>query len=565
MNRTQTIRRFARIGLFGCLLATARIPAIADEPRTLYVNANIYTMDASRPRAECLGIEGERIGFVGNATDGARWKTDATRVVDLNGATIVPGLIDAHGHMANLGSFAFGRLDLSGARSFDDVVALVAERVKNAKPGEWILGGRWDHESWPGKQLPTHERLSAVSPDNPVWLTRVDGHASIANAKAMELAGVSRETKPPAGGDILHSNDGAPTGVFVDAAIALVAGKIDARLADTTELLLEAQRLCLSAGLTGVHDAGIAPADVTAYQELNRDGRLKLRIYAMIQAGHALPYFHSNKPFSGSRLSVRACKIIVDGAMGSRGAWMLAPYADRPLDDNGEPYSGLCVTPPEMIRRIADDALARGYQVCSHAIGDRANRETLDAYAAALAAHPAPDHRFRIEHAQLLAPSDIPRFGALGVIASMQPTHCTSDMRWVDVRVGPERAIGAYAWSSLLRSGARIAGGSDFPVESHNPLLGFYAAITRQDAEVRPAEGWHADQRMTREETLHCMTLDAAYAAFEEKEKGSLEKGKLADFVVLDHDIMTCAPREILDTKVRTTVIGGEVVYQRQP
>jgi len=572
--------RVLQLNAAGAWLLVVCAVAQPPPPDTVYINANIYTVDPARPRAEALAVAGERIAAVGSLAEITRLKHPTTRTIDLHGATVLPGLIDAHGHMAGLGSFAFGRLDLSSARSFADVLAAVAERVKSAKPGEWILGGRWDHESWPERKLPTHHQLSAVSPDNPVWLTRVDGHAGLANAAAMKLAGVTLETPSPAGGEILRDQKGEPTGIFVDnaedliarharaagvsadSASELVEGRDESAVGSSEQLLLKAQELCLSVGLTGVHDAGVSPGDIATYDRLAADGRLKLRVYAMIAAPYAIEYFKSHEPRSGDRLSVRACKIVADGAMGSRGAWLIAPYSDRPTDEQGRPYVGLKVTQPEFIRQVAEDALRRGYQVCTHAIGDRANQEVLNAYSLALSRRPTKDHRFRIEHAQLLAPEDIPRFAQLGVIASMQPTHCTSDMRWVEARVGAERAKGAYAWAQLLRSGARIAAGSDFPVESHNPFLGLYAAATRQNADGQPAGGWRPEDRMTREEALRAFTLDAAYAAFEEDRRGSLTPGKLADFVVLDRDVMTCAPRAILETKVLRTVIAGETVYQ---
>jgi predicted amidohydrolase YtcJ len=276
-----------------------------------------------------------------------------------------------------------------------------------------------------------------------------------------------------------------------------------------------------------------------------------------------MKWFEEHRPIIGERLTVRAAKLYMDGAMGSRGAWMLEPYADRPMGPDGKPYSGLAVSAPDLIEAVARHGLERGYQVCTHAIGDRGNREVLDAYERALTAtgKKGADHRFRIEHAQLLAPADIPRFAALGVIPSMQPTHCTSDMRWVDARVGPGRARGAYAWASLLKTGARIAGGSDFPVESHNPFLGLYAAVTREDERGAPEGGWHPEQRASREEALRMFTIDAAYAAFEEKNKGSLEAGKLADFIVVDRDVMTCEPGAIAEARVLMTVVGGQVVF----
>ena len=548
-----------------CLImggATVELCAQVPPPDVVYTNANVYTLDPARPRAEALAIAGDRIVAVGSADQILALRQPATRIVDLGGHTVLPGLIDAHAHLAALGSYALGRIDLSEAKSFEEVVQAVEDRVKRAKKGEWILGGRWDHESWPGRSLPTHDALSAVSPDNPVWLTRVDGHAGLANAAAMKLAGIGRDTPAPSGGEIIKDAAGEPTGLLVDNAEELIREVIPDGLRQTADLLLKAQELCFAVGLTGVHDAGNAPADIAVYQELASSGRLKLRVYAMVAGEHAIKYFEENGLTIGDRLTVRSAKLYADGALGSRGAWLLEPYADRPQDAQGRPYTGLNVMKPEFLRRIAEDGLRQGYQVCTHAIGDHANRAVLDAYAVALGRHPTENHRFRIEHAQLLAAEDVPRFAKLGVIPAMQPTHCTSDMRWVYDRVGQRRAQGAYAWASLLRTGVRIAGGSDFPIESPNPFLGIYAAITRQDAAGQPAGGWHPQERLTRQEALRAFTLDAAYAAFEEDTRGSLEPGKLADFVLIDRDIMTCEPREIVDTRVLQTIVGGEVVYQ---
>ncbi len=530
-------------------------------PTAVYLNGNIHTLYAPQPRAEAMAVAGERIVAVGSNAEIRKLLQPETKIVDLQGHTVLPGLIDAHGHVASLGMFGLGRIDLSSAASFDDVVAVIAERVKSAKPGEWIVGGRWDHESWPDRKLPTHEKLSAVSPDNPVWLTRVDGHAGLANAAAMRLAGVGRDSGAPSGGEILRGPNHEPTGVFVDNAESLIARHITGLNDDPEAVILKAQEMCLSAGLTGVHDAGISPREVELYRRLAESGRLKLRVYAMVSADAAVEWFEHHEPIIGPRLTVRSCKLYMDGAMGSRGAWLLEPYADRQTDEKGQPYMGLAVSRPEFIRQMAEHGLRHGYQVCTHAIGDHGNRAVLDAYALALSRKPAEDHRFRIEHAQLLHPDDIPRFARLGVVPSMQPTHCTSDMRWVVNRVGARRARGAYAWASLLRTGVPIAAGSDFPVESHNPFLGLYAAITRQDAQGEPAGGWLPGERMTREEALRAFTLGAAYAAFEEGLKGSLERGKLADFIVIDRDVMTCEPGEILETRVLRTVIGGETVY----
>jgi hypothetical protein len=537
----------------------ATAPAGAD---AIYVNANIYTLDADRPRAEALAVRGDRIIAAGAAADVLRHAGPATRIENLGGATVLPGLIDAHGHIASLGSFGLGRIDLSREPTFEAIVATIADRVRNTEPGQTIIGGRWDHESWPDRKLPTHAGLSAVSPNNPVWLRRVDGHAGLANEAAMKLAGVSRESANPPGGEIIRDAVGEPSGVFIDNAMSLIESKLNVPPLDPAALVLKAQEMCLAVGLTGVHDAGVSAGEVDVYRMLAESGSLKLRIYAMVHGRIAQDYFKRNSLFTSPHLTVRSAKLYADGAMGSRGAWLLAPYADRPTDADGRPYTGLAVMDPRFIQQVAEDGLRRGYQVCTHAIGDRGNRETLNAYARALQAVPTQNHRFRVEHAQLLSQEDIPRLAATGVIASMQPTHCTSDMRWVEARVGGERARGAYAWASLLRSGAVIAGGSDFPVESHNPFLGIYAAVTRQNAEGRPAGGWRPEERMTREEALRSVTLGAAYAAFEETQKGSLAAGKLADFVVIDRDAMTCEPRDILGTRVLRTVIGGQTVYR---
>ncbi len=531
----------------------------------IYRHANIYTLDPQRPRAEALAVAAGRILAVGSQAQVERYRGPATQVIDLHGATVLPGLIDSHAHMAGLGSYALGRLDLHEARSFDDVVAAVRQRVAKAEPGEWILGGRWDHESWPGRRLPTHARLSEVSPRNPVWLTRIDGHAGIANAAAMKLAGITRDTPDPPGGDIVRDERGEPTGVLLDNAMSLIERVIDEPPADFERLVLEAQRICLSVGLTGVHDAGVSPAEIEVYRRLEAEGKLKLRIYAMVNGQQAIEYFRAHEPYRGKHLVVRSCKLYADGAMGSRGAWLLEPYADRPVNDQGRPNVGLNVMEPEFIAQVAADAAKRGYQVCTHAIGDRANREVLDIYARALRGREGSDHRWRIEHVQLVAANDIPRFGRLGVIASMQPTHCTSDMRWLYARIGRERARGAYAWAKLLRSGAVLALGSDFPVESPNPFYGLYAAITRQDRTGRPPGGFQPEDRLTRTEALRGFTLGAAYAAFEEDRLGSLTPGKFADFVVIDRDVMTCDASRIVETRVLRTVIGGETVYQARP
>jgi len=527
-------------------------------PDAIYHNATIYTANDQAPTARAIAIESDRIVAVGDAGDILALGDAGTRVVDLGGHTVLPGLIDAHGHLAGLGAVQVGTLDLGGTRSYDEVIELVRQRAAELAPGQWILGRGWDHESWSSKQLPDHQNLSDIVPDHPVWLIRVDGHAALANDAAMRAAGVTDETASPEGGEILRAGSNRPTGVFIDNAESLIERAVPvAAWGLTRDKVIAAQTMCLEAGLTGVHDMGVSPAQVELFKELADAGVLKLRVYAVLPGRDAVPYFEEHGVYVSGRLTARATKLYMDGAMGSRGAWMLEAYEDRPTDDDGKPYTGLNLTDPEFIDFIARHAIEHGYQVCTHAIGDRANRRVLDAYEQA----GGSDARFRIEHAQLLAPSDIPRFAELGVLPSMQPTHCTSDMRWVDARVGEIRAQGAYAWRSLLKTGVPIVGGSDFPVESHNPFLGFYAAVTRQNIEGEPSAGWHPDQRMTRGEALKSMTLWAAYGAFEEHDKGSLEPGKLADFIVIDRDVMTCEPGDIPQTRVLRTVIGAETVY----
>ncbi len=546
-----------------CIVVAVAWAAALASAQTVYLNANVRTADPARPRAEAFVVEDGRVVAVGSNADALAAAGPGAERVDLGGLTVLPGLIDSHGHMAGLGALGLGMLDLRLARSYDEVVAMVAARARTTPAGEWIVGRGWDHESWPERRLPTHGALSAAVPEHPVWLTRVDGHAGLANEAAMRMAGVGDETADPPGGEIVRDASGRATGVFIDNAMPIVRSAITgAGLGTAEELLLKAQEMCLAVGLTGVHDAGVSPAEVEVYRRLEADGRLKMRIHAMVAAAHAPRYFEEQGCYEGPRLSVRAAKYYIDGAMGSRGAWLLDPYADRPGGPGGDAWHGLAVTQPEAIEAAAMHALIHGYQLCTHAIGDRANRAVLNAYERALKEWSFVGQRFRIEHAQLLHADDIPRFAALGVIPSMQPTHCTSDMRWVYARVGPERGRGAYAWGGLLRTGARIAGGSDFPVESHNPFLGLHAAVTRQTADGDPPGGWRPEQRMTGEEALRAFTLDAAYAAFWEEITGSIAPGKEADFIVVDRDPLTCEPGDIPGTRVLRTVVAGETVYE---
>ncbi|HWF83442.1 MAG TPA: amidohydrolase family protein [Vicinamibacterales bacterium] len=540
---------------------TVRAGAQPPAPDLIIHHARIYTAVDAHPAAAALAIRGDRLVAVGQDAEILALKGAATQVVDLGGRTVVPGLTDAHGHFTNLGS-SLQRLDFRGLTSYDAIVAMVKARAATARPGEWILGRAWDQNLWKNKAFPTHDKLDAAAPNNPVYLTRVDGHAGLANAKAMQLAAVTRATEAPAGGRLIRDANGNPSGVFVDGAQELVAAKIppesDALL---DEQILLADKECRRLGLTMVHDAGNTKRAIDAYKRLADAGTLQTRIYAMVRGSLAdlAPFFKAGPiaNYHDYHVIVRAIKIIADGALGSRGAAMLEDYSDEPGN------KGLLTTPPEEVYAQTLAASKAGFQTCIHAIGDRANREVLDVFARVQKEVPGSKSlRMRDEHAQILNPQDIPRFAQLSVIASMQPTHCTSDMPWVPARIGQKRtADGAYVWQKLMKSGVVLASGSDFPVEQPNPMLGLYAAITRQDVNGNPPGGWAPDQRMTRMEALKSFTINAAYAAHMEKELGTLEGGKLADLVVLSGDVMTEPAKDILTTTVIKTMIGGRWIY----
>jgi predicted amidohydrolase YtcJ len=514
-------------------------------------NANIYTMDAAHACASRLAIKDGTILALDQ--DVAPHIGPQTQRMDARGATIVPGFIDSHGHMAHLGE-SIESLHLRGVKTVGAVAAMVAEAARKLPAGAWIRGDGWDQTNW-GGDFPTSALLTRAAPDHPVYLSRVDGHASWVNAKALSLGGIGKATPDPAGGKILRAADGMPSGVLIDAAQSLVKRRIpEATSADVKRWLEKAAQECARRGLTSVHDAGAGAEELAGYRALIAARRLPVRVYAMIGGdGELWRQYLAKGPEIGDRLTVRAIKLLVDGAMGSRGAAFFEPYSDDPGN------TGLILMKQDQVERVARDAVHAGFQVATHAIGDRANRMVLEAYAAVLA--PANDKRFRIEHAQVVAPGDFELFAKYSIIASMQATHATSDMRWAERRLGPERVKGAYAWRRFLSAGIPIANGSDFPVEEPNPLWGFYAAVTRQDRDGHPVEGWFPDQRMTREEALRSWALAGAYAAFEEQRKGSLTPGKLADLVLLSGDIMKVAPAEILKTRVLATIVGGELIY----
>ena len=556
MQIPAAVKSLALLSVVAAASLTAQAPPKAD---FILVNGRVYTVDDSHPRASAFAVRNGRIVFVGSDREARYLAGPRTRVVDAGGRTVIPGMVDAHAHLLGLGT-SLRNVQLAGSKTYDEVIAKVVERAKTAKPGEWILGRGWDQNLWPDKKFPTHEALSRAVPDHPVVLTRVDGHAVLANEMALKAARVTAATRDPEGGRIERASDNSPAGVFVDNAMSLVRRAIpDETRVQTRDEILAAIAEANKWGLIGIHDAGASQRTIDIYEQLAREGRYNLRNYVMVSGDSAdVRHYFGVGPRSAlydGRIWVRSIKLYADGALGSRGAALLAPYSD----DHGN--SGLLVTPPAEIQRIATAALRRGFQVGVHAIGDRGNRVVLDAYDAALKAVPTSDHRFRVEHAQVISLQDIPRFALMGVIPSMQASHQTSDMRWAETRVGPERIKGAYAWRSLLNTGVVIPNGSDFPVEEVNPLISFHSAVSRQDASGWPPGGWYPDQRMTREEALRAMTIWAAYAGFQEKTMGSITPGKYADFVILDQDIMTVPVEDILKTKVISTWIGGKSVY----
>lgn len=513
--------------------------------------AQIYTVDSRNPVVSALAVKSGRIVYAGN--DASKYLGAGVRHIDARGATIIPGLIDSHAHMEALGD-ALETFDMRHVATVEGVCESVRKEAAGRKPGEWIRGRNWDQTNW-GGQFPTADDLQRAAPNHPVYLTRVDGHAGWANRKALEIAGVTAKTPDPPGGKILRTAAGEPTGILIDGAQSLVTSKIPpATPEETRRRLARAAKECARLGLTGVHDAGVSAQALAAYRELIARHELPVRVYAMIGGrGPLWREYLKRGPETGERLTVRSIKLMIDGALGSRGAALLKPYSDDPGN------TGLTMLTPEQVEQVARDAVARGFQVNTHAIGDRANRMVLNAYGAVLGG--TNDRRFRIEHAQVVAPEDFALFAKYSVVPSMQATHATSDMRWAEKRLGSQRVRGAYAWRRFLSLGLQIPNGSDFPVEEPNPLLGFYAAVTRQDVEGNPPEGWFPDQRMTREDALQSWTLSGAWAAFEETEKGSLAPGKLADFVMLSADVMRIPSREIPSARVTMTVLGGEVVH----
>jgi len=533
-----------------------RPAACADD---VYVNGRIRTVDGSPGIVEAMAIREGRFLAVGGGKAVLEHRCDSTRVHDLGGRAVIPGLIDSHGHVLSLG-LESTMLDLRGIRSPAEVASLVAERAKGSEEGAWILGRGWDQTLWEGGEFPDRGILDGAAPRNPVLLRRVDGHAAWVNTRALEAGGVGRDTPDPEGGRILRAEGGEPSGILLDAAADEIMTKVPKPTpGQKAEAIERAGRRCLASGLTMVHDAGVDRDTLEVLRSLAGEGKLPMRVYAMLSWDDPErdAVLSGGRVEVGGRLWLRAVKLVADGALGSRGASLLEPYADDPGN------SGILVMDPGDLREAIESIVERGFQPAVHAIGDRAVRNVLDIYEDVLRERPGQDLRLRIEHAQVVALEDIPRIGRLGVIASMQPTHATSDMRWAEDRLGPVRIEGAYAGRKMMAGGAAIAAGSDFPVEPPDPLFGIHAALTREDRTGSPRGGWRPGERMTIDEALRSFTIEGARASFTEAILGSIEAGKLADFVVLEDDIFSMEAARIHEARVAMTVVGGKVAYSR--
>jgi predicted amidohydrolase YtcJ len=558
-----------------CLVGFLSTCAPKKEPTDLVLlSGKVVTVDEARPQAEALAVRGGTIVAVGREKDIKPLIGDNTKVIDLGGRLAIPGFMDAHVHFTGIGQARLS-LDLRHVKNWDDILALVSEAVSRARPGEWIHGRGWHQEKWDKTPepnvdgLPFHHELSRLSPENPVLLTHASGHSSFANAKAMELAGITKNTPDPPGGEIVKDAEGNPVGVFRETAQRFLRAARDEYLdarpeeesqAERKRVVELADRECLAKGLTSVHDAGSSFETIDLFKESAQAGRMGIRLYVMIRESNDRLRDRLNDyriaGLGDHHLTVRSIKLTFDGALGPHGAWLLEPYSDLPSS------VGLNTNTAETAAEAARIAIEHGFQFCVHCIGDRANREILDIFEQAFAAHPdKTDLRWRIEHAQHLHPADIPRFGRLKVIPSMQGIHCTSDGPYVLKRLGEKRAEeGAYVWQKLIKTGAVICNGTDAPVEDVDPIRCFYASVTRR---MNNGEVFYPDQRLTREEALRSYTLNSAYAAFQEDILGSLTPGKLADIVVLSKDIMTVPEDEILQAEVLYTIVGGKIMYQK--
>lgn len=560
--------------MLGCWIASA----CADvQPAELVLNnGKVVTVDPRRPEAQALAVVGDKISAVGTNEEIAAYIGPDTQVIDLEGRLAIPGFIEAHAHLLTLGE-ALTVLDLTSARSWDEVVAAVVEAARNAKPGEWVLGRNWHHEYWNSpprdavQGLPRHDELSKLTPSNPVELTHTNGHASLVNAVALRLAGIERLTSDPAGGEIIRGPDGLPTGMLRETAMSLVDKALERyrQQRPTEEIRAEkiryvelAAQEALSRGVTTFHDAGASFETIDLLKQLADERRLPIRLYVMVSWDESNAALAEKLPryrmvgYGDNHLTVRAIKRGIDGALGTHGAWLLEPYADK------SESTGIVRGSPASVSRTAELGMRHGFQICTHAIGDRANREVLNIYESAFRAHPqSRDLRWRVEHASLVHPEDLQRFATLGVIASVQGVFATSDAGWMEKRLGKKRLEGVYGWRRLWDAGAVVANGTDAPFESIAPLLNFSATTTRRLAD---GSSFMPQQRLTREEALRAYTINNAYAGFEENLKGTLTPGKLADIVVLSRDVLTISDDEIAGAEVLFTIVGGRIAFRHR-
>ena len=565
------LRHFTAL-ILSLLVLTAAGPADRFDADLVIHNGRIHTMDDALPQAGVVAVKDGRIVFVGTDGDASRWLGRSERVLDLKGRTMTPGLIDSHVHMLALGR-AKMVLDVGEARNYTELIELVKAAAEKTPKGEWIIGRGWHQSKWRPAPEPvikgfqTHDALSAAVPDHPVFLSHASGHAGFANEKAMQVAGIDRGGQAVSGGEVIRDDTGRPTGIFVEEAQALIRSHIPDPSPDRNPRALDlAMETALANGITSVRDAFVSADNLELFEQYDQSRRLKLRFYLMLDGSDEalLSRWYARGPMteSGSRfLTIRAIKLFADGALGSRGAWLLAPYSDRPA------HTGHSTIDVELIHRRAREALAHGFQLCVHAIGDRANRVVLNQFQRAFeenheAAH---DHRFRIEHAQHVSGADIPRFAELGVIASMQTIHLSSDRPWAIDRLGVARIEeGAYAWQKLLSAGAVVVNGTDAPVEPIDPVAAYYAAVTRKTLSGHPPGGYESDQKMTRRQALRAYTLDGAYAGFEESVAGSISVGKYADFTVFSDDLLTVPEDRLLDVQVMMTIVNGRIAFERK-
>ena len=534
-------------------------------------NGTIYTMNDLMPTTESVAIRNGKIIALGKYRDLDDLITPRTKIINLNGAMMTPGLIEGHGHFYGLG-LAKMQLDLSTAESYAELVSMVADAIDRSTPGEWILGRGWHQSKWSDnadsfiKGFQTHDSLSKISPNNPVWLKHASGHAGFANQKAMDIAGVSSETEFGFGGEIIKDLSGNPTGVFNERAQGLISKHVDTNLGKDSDLraIELAVKTCLENGITSFHDAGTGNKTITTLRSAIDKKLLKVRVYAMLTSRDTslLNQWYKKGPEIGSGndfLTIRSIKLNADGALGSRGAWLIDEYTDRPG------HFGMATQSMDYVYKVAKNGIQNGFQVNSHAIGDRANREILDQYEKVFNEFPklSKDHRWRIEHAQHIDPKDIPRFGSLKVIASIQGIHMSSDRPWAINRLGQKRIVeSAYVWRDLINHGAILINGSDVPVEPIDPIASFYASTTRKTLKGLPSSGYEPEQKMTRIEAMKSYTINAAYGAFEEKLKGSIEIGKYADFAVFSQNLITVPDDKILETKILYTIVNDKIEYQ---